>query len=133
MGAARTRLHVSERRACKVLLQARSTQRYVPILNPDQGRLRARIIEIAKEYGRYGYRQVTRLLDFEGWSVGHDRVYSIWREEGLQVQKNSQNERDFGWPMDPAYGSDPSDLTMSGRMILLLIEPTMEDRSRFSI
>lgn len=38
-----------------------------------------------KEYGRYGYRTVTDLVRREGWEVGRDRVYTIRREEGLQV------------------------------------------------
>ena len=60
----------------------------------DHTKLRTRILEIAKEYGRYGYRQVTRLLNLEGWNVGHDRVYTIWREEGLQVpQKQPKRAR----------------------------------------
>ena len=37
---------------------------------------------LAKEYGRYGYRTVTDLMRQEGWDVGKDRVYTIWRQEG---------------------------------------------------
>lgn len=40
---------------------------------------------LASEYGRYGYRKVTGILNMEGWDVGVDRVYSIWRREGLKV------------------------------------------------
>ncbi len=79
------RLHVSERRACKVLGQIRSTQRYAPTLSPDQDRHRVRVIELTREDGRYGYRQLTRVLNLEGWNVGHDRVFSIWHEYDLQV------------------------------------------------
>lgn len=43
------------------------------------------MIEVAEEYGRYGYRKVTDLLNLEGWDVGEDQVYRIWRQEGLQV------------------------------------------------
>ena len=45
------------------------------------------MIALAKEYGRYGYRTVTGLLRQEGWNVGKDRVYTIWRQEGLQVSR----------------------------------------------
>jgi len=56
--------------------------------------LRERIIALAKEYGRYGYRTVTDLLRNEGWDVGKDRVYTIWRQEGLQVpQKQPKRAR----------------------------------------
>jgi putative transposase len=87
-------LSVSERRACKVIGQVRSTQRYEPMPNPEQERLKERVIALATEYGRYGYRQVTNLLNMEGWDVGKDRVYTIWREEGLKVpQKQPKRAR----------------------------------------
>ncbi len=44
-----------------------------------------RIIELATEYGRYGYRRITALLEAEGWHVNHKRVERIWRREGLKV------------------------------------------------
>ena len=45
-------------------------------------------------YGRYGYRTITWLLQPEGWHVGKDRVYTIWRQEGLQVpQKQPKRAR----------------------------------------
>ena len=75
-------LQVSERRACRAIGQLRSSYRYRPRLDPSQERVRARIIMLAKEYGRYGYRTVTDLMRQEGWDVGKDRVYTIWRQEG---------------------------------------------------
>jgi transposase InsO family protein len=87
-------LNVSERRACKTIGQIRSTQRYVAVLNPEQEKLECRVVELASEYGRYGYRQVTDLLQMEGWAVGKDRVYSIWQREGLKVpQKQPKRSR----------------------------------------
>lgn len=87
-------LKISERRACKVIGQIRSTQRSEPKPNHEQEKLEARVIELASEYGRYGYRQVTDLLQMEGWSVGKDRVYSIWQREGLKVpQKQPKRSR----------------------------------------
>ena len=81
-----TRLRVSERRACRAIGQVRSSYRYRPQPpDPERDRLRARIIALAKEYWRYGYRTITGLLIQEGWNVGIDRVYTIWRQEGLQV------------------------------------------------
>ncbi len=56
--------------------------------------MRTRIIALAKEYGRYGYRAVTDLLRREGWDVGKDRAYTIWRQEGLHVpQKQPKRGR----------------------------------------
>lgn len=92
-------LPVSERRACKVLSQCRGTQRYVVKKADDEDRLRTRIIELAREYGRYGYRRVTALLHQEGWEVNIKRVYRIWREEGLKVPKK-QPKRGRLWLAD---------------------------------
>ena len=83
----RRRLGVSERRACRVLKQSRTTQRYVPRQPDDEQVLTERIVNLAREYGRYGYRRVTALLRMEGWLVNHKRVQRIWRREGLKVPK----------------------------------------------
>ena len=48
-------------------------------------RLTKRIVELASEYGRYGYRRITALLRQEGFRVNHKRVERIWRREGLKV------------------------------------------------
>ena len=65
---------VSERRACRVLGQARSTQRREPVVREDEPLLVARMVELATQYGRYGYRRVTAMLTEEGWRVNHKRV-----------------------------------------------------------
>ncbi len=79
------RFDVSERRACRVMGQARTTQRHRLTQKSDEQRLRADIVELASKYGRYGYKRITALLNRDGWSVNHKRVYRIWREEGLKV------------------------------------------------
>ena len=80
------RLHrVSERRACRVLGQPRTTQRYAATPRSDEDALTAAIIRLASQYGRYGYRRITALLRTEGWHVNHKRVERIWRREGLKV------------------------------------------------
>jgi len=79
------RLDVSERFACKVLGQHRSTQRKVPRQADDEAALTESIIGLARQYGRYGYRRITALLRAEGWSCNHKRVERIWRREGLKV------------------------------------------------
>lgn len=84
---------MSERRACKVIGQLRSTQRYEKLPNQEQELLKDRVIGLATEYGRYGYRQVTDLLNMEGWDVGKDRVYTIWRQEGLKVPQKQPKRR----------------------------------------
>jgi transposase InsO family protein len=60
----------------------------------DGKSLRTRIIELARIYGRYGYRRIAALLQQEGWMVNHKRVERIWRQEGLKVpQKQPQRGR----------------------------------------
>ena len=78
-------LNVSERRACRALGQHRSTQRKVPRGRDDEEALRADIIELARQYGRYGYRKISALLREAGWLVNDKRVERIWRQEGLKV------------------------------------------------
>ena len=78
-------LGVSERRACQVLGQHRSTQRKVRRTADDEAALTQAVIELATQYGRYGYRRITALLHAEGWGCNHKRVERIWRLEGLRV------------------------------------------------
>ena len=76
---------MSERRACRVLGQYRSTQRKVPQTPDDEVALTADMIELARQYGRYGYRRITKMLRTVGWSVNKKRVERLWRREGLKV------------------------------------------------
>ena len=78
-------LSVSQRRACQVLGQPRSTQRHVQKVPEDEEQLVKRIVSLASQYGRYGYRRITALLRRDGWRVNHKRVERIWRQEGLKV------------------------------------------------
>ena len=80
-------LGVSERRACRVIGQPRSTQRRPPRTAEDEARLTADIIELATTYGRYGYRRITALLRQAGWVVNKKRVERIWQREGLKVPR----------------------------------------------
>jgi len=92
-------IRVSERRACRVLGQARTTQRDPPQVSDDEERLAARTVELATRYGRYGYRRITALLRREGWKVNHKRVERIWRKEGLKVPQK-QPKRGRLWLTD---------------------------------
>lgn len=93
------RLGVSERRACRVLRQHRSTQRHEQVVADDEPRLTEHIVALATKYGRYGYRRITALLKHEGWRVNHKRVERIWRREGLKVPKR-QPKRGRLWLND---------------------------------
>ena len=90
---------VSERRACKVLDQPRSTQHHGSKPSFYTERLTGRIVELASGYGRYGYRRITALLRSEGWKVNHKRVERIWRQEGLKVPSR-QPKRKRLWLTD---------------------------------
>jgi transposase InsO family protein len=79
------KLDISERLACRVLEQHRSTQRKSPTMADDEAALTMAIIDWARQYGRYGYRRITALLRTEGWVCNHKRVERIWRREGLKV------------------------------------------------
>ena len=66
----------------------------MPCGQPDEERLNADIIELTRQFGRYGYRMITGLLNNAGWHVNHKRVERIWRREGLKVpQKQSKKCR----------------------------------------
>jgi transposase InsO family protein len=95
----RSALGVSERRACRTLGQARSTQRRVPQPRADEAPLTEAVVRLAGEYGRYGYRRITALLRAEGWRVNAKRVERLWRCEGLKVPRR-QPKRGRLWLND---------------------------------
>ncbi len=84
---------VSERRACRVLGQARSTQRRKRAVPDDEPRLIREMVELATQYGRYGYRRITALLRRKGWQVNHKRIERLWRQEGLKVPYKQPKRR----------------------------------------
>jgi hypothetical protein len=90
VAAIRGKYRVSERHACRIVSQPQGTQRYVPTVRADEDVLTKAVVTLAYEYGRYGYRRVTALLQSGGWQVGKDRVQRIWRREGLKVPKKQR-------------------------------------------
>ncbi len=84
---------ISERRACKIIGQPRTTQKYIKKQNFRKEYFRPLVIAKAEDYGRYGYRQVNHLLNNEGHDVGKNLVYDIWREEGLKVPQKQPKRR----------------------------------------
>ena len=90
-------LRVSERRACRVIGQPRTTQRYDKRVPDDEEILRAAIVRLASQYGRYGYRRVAAMLRNQGWLVNHKRVERICgARKGSKYLKNSPNEAACG-------------------------------------
>ena len=83
---------VTERRACGALALTRSTIRYQSVADP-QTALRLRLRDLAMARIGYGYRRLHILIEREGWSVNHKRVYRLYREEGLAMRKRPPRRR----------------------------------------
>ncbi len=77
----------SQRRACRIVGQARSSQRRKKEVRSDEAELTTSIIDWAIKNGRYGYRRAPYFLEQEGWKVNHKRVERIWRQQGLKVPR----------------------------------------------
>ena len=96
MNHVRRELGVSERRACRTLGQARSTQQYRP-QHPEQDReLVKRLHELAGLHPRYGYRRITAKLKEEHGLVNRKRVQRLWRAEGLKVPTRTHKRTRLG-------------------------------------
>lgn len=86
----------SRRRACKVVNQPRSTDRYVPQPRDEEERLKKLLKEISDAEPRWGYRTAARQLRREGWRINDKRVQRAWREEGLKVPQRQRKRRRLG-------------------------------------
>jgi putative transposase len=126
------RLGVSERWACRVVGQHRSTQRREPVRAGDDAALRAQLRQFSADRPRWGYRRAHHRLREQGWEVNRKRVQRLWREEGLKVSQRRRKRRRLGestvsaqrlraerpnqvWALDFQH-----DQTADGRVIRLL-------------
>lgn len=82
---------VSERRACRVIGQTRSTQRYAAVPSDFEARLVKEMRALAEANPRWGYRRIHTLLVADGWAVNLKRVERLWRAEGLRVPPRRVN------------------------------------------
>jgi putative transposase len=89
-------LGLSERRACEIAGQHRSTQRHEPKLADDDAVLRRQLREISANKPRWGYRRAHAQLLTEGFGHNRKRTQRIWREEGLRVPKRAKKRRRLG-------------------------------------
>jgi putative transposase len=90
------RFGVSERRACKVLDQPRSTQRRPPRPVPvdeAEAKLCRRLRQIASEHPRWGWRKAHDVLRREGWGLNRKRTLRLWRHEGLRRPQRCRKRR----------------------------------------
>jgi len=83
---------ISERRACQLVGLARSTLRYQPHRSVEEAQLQARIIELAQERRRFGYRRIHALLRREGHQINHKRTYRLYREANLAVRQRKKRQ-----------------------------------------
>jgi hypothetical protein len=89
---------VSERRACKLNGQHRSTQRYDAVPPDYEMRLVKAMNELADRHPRYGYRTVWALLRSDGWAINRKRIERLWRQEGHRVPpRRSKNSGKKAW------------------------------------
>ena len=86
---------MSERRACAVIGADRKTIRYRS-RRPPETALRSRLRDLANERRRFGYRRLFILLRREGEPSGINRIYRLYREEGLAVRKRKARRRAMG-------------------------------------
>lgn len=92
----RAQLDQSERRVCRVLGQARSTQRYRASPRDDEAALVKRMHELVRKHPRRGYRMIWGMLRLEGWRVNRKRVHRLWRREGFKVAGKQHKKRRLG-------------------------------------
>ena len=112
-----------------MLDQHRSVQRHVPTRREDKDVVTTLIIQLASQFGRYGYRKVTGLLRNAGWCINHKRVERIWREERLKVPpKQPKRGRLWLTTMDRVCGFAPSIAITFGRMTSSRTGPTTGER-----
>ena len=90
------RLRVSERRACRISGQHRSTQRHEPRRGDRDDPLRARLRKLSRDHPRLGYRLAWASVRGEGWEVNRKKIQRLWREEGLRVPAKRRKRQRLG-------------------------------------
>ncbi len=87
---------VSERRACRTVKQHRSVQRREPVVRDENVALVKRMHSLVQQHPRFGYRRIWSLLRRDGFHVNQERVYRLWRQEGLKVRRRRKRKRGRG-------------------------------------
>jgi transposase InsO family protein len=83
----------SQRRACEVMIIARSTLRYTCRVGDEERRLIAHMKELSLLHPCFGYQRIHALLCRDGWRVNRKRVQRLWRTEGFNVRQNPRQQR----------------------------------------
>jgi putative transposase len=97
------RLGLSERRACRITGQHRSTQRHRPKRRRDtDDALRSRLRSLSRAHPPWGYRRAWASLRAEGWEANRKKIQRLWREEGLRVPAKRRKRQRLGTSTVPA-------------------------------
>lgn len=97
------RFGLSERRACQISGQHRSTQRHRVCRGGERDdALRERLRKLSGEHPRWGYRLAWAAVREEGWVVNRKKIQRLWREEGLRVPQRKRKRRRLGESTVPA-------------------------------
>jgi putative transposase len=125
-------LGLSQRRACRIVGQHRSTQRHQPT-QPERDRaLRAELRQLSRNHPRWGYRRAHAQLLHQGWWVNRKAIQRRWREEGPRVPVRHRQRQRLGTstcPADRLAAEHPDhvgaldyqfDQTLDGRLLKLL-------------
>lgn len=119
---------IALRRACRLVGQTRSTHYYRAKLAGKTLALRKRLKELAQARPRYGYRRLHTLLRREGWKDGIDRVYRVYREDGLSVRQKPRKKRRAHTRVPPSPASAPRE-----RWAIDFIHDTLADGRPFRV
>jgi len=125
----RSKHPISERSACRLVGMSRTVLHYEGAAQPLNEQLKGRLVELAGERRRFGYRRLHVLVRREGWRINHKRTWRLYREAQLHVQRRRKRgqqliERqplvrpatpDATWSMDFIF-----DTTSNGRPLKIL-------------
>ena len=117
----------SQRRACGLIGMDPKSLRYAS-RRPDDGPVRTRMREIARERRRFGYRRIGLMLEREGISLNHKKLYRLYREERLTVRKRGGRKRAIGTRRPMLVPAEPGQ-----RWSLDFVSDSLSDGRRFRI
>lgn len=83
----RSKHPISERSACRLVGISRTVLHYQGAAQPLNEQLKGRLVELAGERRRFGYRRLHVLVRREGWRINHKRTWRLYREAQLHVQR----------------------------------------------
>ena len=87
---------LTQRQACKLVGACRGTVRYTACVRADEEELRAKILKIAHERRRFGYRRIQMVLERDGLIVNHKKVFRIYQDLQIKVRRRSARKKALG-------------------------------------